>query len=116
MSTTIKLDIDRKRVGRAPFRRLDFLCRVLRLHREAILTYRTANGWHILLFVRERVSPPIVVAMQAIAGSDWRRETFTLQKARRLHGVSRYWRERYNTLYEARKAGSASRAAHKSAH
>jgi hypothetical protein len=100
--TYIKIDIDSRELERAVFQRLDVICAVLTLHRKALCVTRTRHGWHVIVQVSETIHPQGIVAIQAICGSDWRRETYTLQKARRLHAVDAYWRDRFNTTYVAR--------------
>ncbi len=43
---------------------------------------RTAKGWHVIIRCRERFKALEIVALQAILGSDWRRETFNLARVR----------------------------------
>ncbi len=61
---------------------------------------RTRHGWHVLVFLTHDVPPPLVVAAQAIWGSDWRREMFNLRRVQHLRRVPAYWRCRWNVLYE----------------
>jgi hypothetical protein len=64
---------------------------------------RTRRGWHVVVqvYTRRVVSPLFVVALQAILGSDSKRETFNLFRAVRLRQAPRAWQEigRWNTLY-----------------
>lgn len=98
--TTLKLDLDTARLAREPFERMDFLMRLLRLHPIVTCIRRTRHGWHVMLTVRETLEPLEVVAIQAIAGSDWRRESFNTMRVRAWPKLSRFWRARWNTLYE----------------
>lgn len=100
--TTIKLDIDRAVLGRQVFRRWGFVQHLMSLHCRAMYVARTKNGWHVAIQVSETLSPAQVVAVQAICGSDWRREAFCLNKTRKLHRCPRFWRDRWNVLYHSR--------------
>ena len=66
---------------------------------EAVRFDRTRNGWHVIVGVRKRLDPPVVVAAQAILGSDYKRETFNLMRVQGLANIPPYWRERWNVLY-----------------
>jgi hypothetical protein len=63
---------------------------------------RTRRGWHVIIQTRQRIAPGFLVAMQAILGSDWRREMFNVQRARRLRRVDPWWRDHWNVLYETK--------------
>lgn len=61
---------------------------------------RTRHGYHVVILVPRRVAAVSVVALQAILGSDPKRESFNLVRARNLRAVSPFWRrERWNVLY-----------------
>ena len=61
------------------------------------------KGWHVLVWVEP---PPAtcmeVAALQAVLGSDPRREACNINRARMVDAgkVSPFWRERWNVLYE----------------
>ena len=94
--TTIKLDYD---VPEAPpigwwmFRALNLTVQLARWD-------RTANGWHVLIWVKEELEPTEIVALQAILGSDPRREAFNLMRVRSLEDVPEWWRGKWNVLFE----------------
>lgn len=97
--TELRLDIDRKR---APSNK--WLCeRTSRvgLNVARIDRRRTANGWHVVVTVRERLSPAFTVAMQAVLGSDPKRELYNLFRVRQLRKVPKLWRhpDRWNVLF-----------------
>jgi hypothetical protein len=100
--SVVKIDLDRAQLGAECFRRLDLVCHLLRLTRQAMYVARTTHGWHVALAVSQTLSPAQIVAIQAIAGSDWKREAFTLMRTRRLHRAGPYWSSRWNTLYDSR--------------
>ena len=68
------------------------------------------RGWHVEIVLARRVSPQSLVAAQALCGSDFKRETFNLFRARRLRFVDRWWREpsRWNVMYHAHYKASTS--------
>lgn len=70
----------------------------------APVTRRTRRGWHVVIPVTGRWAPLVIVAAQAILGSDRNREVFNLVRARRLPRVSKVWRRRWNVLYHHKVA------------
>lgn len=66
---------------------------------EAVSYARSRRGWHVAIYVRERLCPGEIVAMQALLGSDPARERLNLGRARRLQGAPEFWRRRWNVLY-----------------
>jgi hypothetical protein len=66
--------------------------------------FRSHSGkWHVVVAMYcKRLPPPVaIVALQTLLGSDWKRETFNLVRARNLGRVPRAWQHlaRWNTLY-----------------
>lgn len=58
------------------------------------------HGWHVVWCVRPRPQTPAeVTALQAILGSDAKREASNLWRARNWSRMSPFWRERWNVLY-----------------
>ena len=110
------IDID----GRLPndlCERIAWACAVLRWPIEAVRVDRTRRGYHVVIGVRRRLAPPVVVAAQAILFSDWRREVFNLLRVSKLDDAPKFWRERWNVLYEAHvkpRRRRSSQAAHAS--
>jgi hypothetical protein len=66
---------------------------------------RTARGWHVVISVAQDVPFPVVVAAQAILGSDWQRESFNLARAMCIDVVPDFWKVRSNTLYAEHQHG-----------
>lgn len=97
--TVLRLDYDRLCPPRDSYRRVVAALRWLRLRPLAIVYRRTARGWHVKVAVSRRCSALVVVALQAIMGSDPRRETFNLVRARVLPRVPSEWRTRYSVLF-----------------
>lgn len=75
----------------------------------------STNGWHLLIAVEPHPAPVAVVALQAICGSDPKRESCNLQRAREVERWAReadesddgapseaaaFWSTRFNVLYE----------------
>lgn len=101
--TVIKLDYDHKRLPRDYSDRIGACNRLLSLGLVRDAIEETRRGWHISLYVRRRLSPLEIVALQAILGSDWKRELFNLARARGLAAAPSFWRkDRWNVFY-ARK-------------
>jgi hypothetical protein len=99
------LDFDDWQSYRAAPQRMRFAARWLGcpLSDFRLMRHRTARGWHIIVYARRGyvAEPLTVVALQAICGSDWRRETFNLVRARNLAAAPPEWRKvgAWNTLY-----------------
>lgn len=76
-------------------------CKLWQWPVEAVRYDRTRRGWHVVVGVRKRIAPPLVVAAQAIFGSDAKREAFNLMRVTQLHRQPKFWRDRFNVLYES---------------
>lgn len=78
--------------------------------------FRTRRGWHIVVYGprKYRISALETVAAQAILGSDWRRETFNLIRARNLAKAPPSWRKvgAWNTLYQEKLEYGVTRGVH----
>lgn len=62
---------------------------------------RSGKGWHLVLRVSPLPRSPLeVVALQAILGSDVKREACNLQRARMLPKMPRWAHRMWNVLYE----------------
>jgi hypothetical protein len=96
---TVRVDYDRARLPADCYRRVCATLRWLRLRPVCMVLRRTARGWHLKVRLTRRVSPLVVVALQAILGSDPRRETFNLIRARALRRAPRQYRSRYSVLF-----------------
>lgn len=97
----LKLDYDTPVFPAAAVaQRLRVVAGLLGLRLVRVQRSRTRRGWHVVAMVDgPRLTPVTVVAMQAVCGSDWRRESFNLLRALQLPRVSPFWRERWNVLY-----------------
>ncbi len=72
---------------------------------RAIRFDRTRRGWHVIVAVHKTVPPPLIVAAQAIWGSDPRREMFNVMRVQNLRAVPKFWQDRFNVLYESHSRG-----------
>jgi hypothetical protein len=68
-------------------------------HLQGMRIDRTQHGYHVVVQVHERLAPAIIVAAQAILGSDVKREAFNLMRVQHLLVRSPFWRRRWNVLY-----------------
>lgn len=98
----VKVDID----PGEPVYSLQHMCQLLARGGRRLLWMRqersaSGKGWHLTLRLTPPCSGPMeVVAWQAILGSDRYREACNVLRVRALKYVSRYWRERWNVLYD----------------
>ena len=95
----LRVDYDRPRLPRACYRRLVATLRWLRLRPVEVVYTRTEHGWHVKVTLTRRCAPLVVVALQAILGSDPKRETFNLVRARALPRLPPEWRSRYSVFF-----------------
>lgn len=105
MGTLLYLDVD----GEIPRPFLFRLFHCLRLWRwpvQGIRFDRTARGWHVVVGVERRLSPAMVVAAQAILGSDLKREAFNLMRVQQFRRLPAFWRRRFNVLYSSHARGA----------
>ena len=100
------LDFDTWEQYRGFPERARFALRVFRqpMRRFRIKRFRSSSRkWHVVIAMRcRRLPPPVaIVALQSILGSDWKRETFNLFRARILSRAPKSWRRMgvWNTLY-----------------
>ena len=70
---------------------------------ECVRYDRTRHGWHVLVGVEAELSPLMIVAAQAILGSDLKREAFNLMRVQRPRRG--FFRERWNVLYKSHSHG-----------
>lgn len=98
----LKVDVDDGR----PLRVAELVRRLARGGRKLVaLGQRRSpggHGWH--LWIRVRPAPRTAtetVALQLLCGSDPARESYNMNRARRVDQgkVSAYWRRRWNVLY-----------------
>jgi hypothetical protein len=95
--TTLKVDYD----GKIPDdwqERFGRIARVFNSRICCLLFRRTARGYHVECQLSRRLAPCYIVAAQAIAGSDWRREAFNIDRIRRTRKGA--GTGRWNILFE----------------
>lgn len=61
----------------------------------------TKKGWHIVVEVYQKLTPPEIIALQAILGSDRKREALNLGRwfGMKSKTVPEFWRDRWNLLF-----------------
>lgn len=73
--------------------------------RGPIVYRKTRKGWHVWFFVYDQRRPrktftaAELVALQAVLGSDRKRENLNLMRALRLRGASTFAKQRWNLLF-----------------
>jgi hypothetical protein len=101
-ANTIMLDYDRKKTPPlAPV----FVClRMSGLQITFLRDDRTRKGWHRVVRVRESLSPLEILTIQAVLGSDRRRENLNLMRLLRTResGMSDFQSKRWNILYRTK--------------
>jgi hypothetical protein len=65
---------------------------------------RTRRGWHVVIGLREPLQPAEQVALQAVLGSDRRREGLNIFRvlSMRRKGASDFWQARWNLLFKGK--------------
>jgi hypothetical protein len=72
----IKLDFDEHKGQRLDVKRIGWIAKFCRLTVEDVKAWRTAHGIHIRINTREKLHPLVVVLIQSLMGSDYKRETY----------------------------------------
>ena len=85
--------------------RVRFVCALHRLTVEWLRVDRTRHGWHVIVQVRQRVALLRLAAIQAVLGSDWKREAFNTARAVRSRHLGPMWRHRLNILFTRHTRG-----------
>lgn len=98
----LRLDYDRPRLPRDVFTRAVNALRWLRLRPVAFVCRRTARGWHVKIGVCRKLNALTVVCLQALLGSDPKREVFNLLRARALRRAPPEWRSRFSVLFRSK--------------
>lgn len=101
--TVLKIDIDTRTLPRDYMARIQWTARILGWPLAAVGLRQTVHGWHVRVVVRKRLAPVSIVAAQVLMGSDPKRETFNLKRARMLSRVPAAWRkaDAWNVLYRS---------------
>lgn len=98
----IKLDIDQPWRYRARARRdADRIMKFLDLRVRHVSVLESHNHHiHICYTLHTCLTPAEVVIVQLLCGSDPTREKYNFRRVRGLKTVDKYWRTRWNVLYE----------------
>lgn len=97
---TLFLDYDAK--GTPSVSHLFRSLRLWNLSPRTVCDVRTRRGWHRIVRLCERLTPPEIVAAQSLLGSDREREAFNLMRVLSLRrdGAGNFSRSRWNILFE----------------
>lgn len=89
------------------FARIEMVTRYHRVGTYAVSVERSGGGkgWHVVIVFGKRMTPMRVTALQAIIGSDWKRELFNSRRAAAWRRVPSFWRKRANVLYSRHYKG-----------
>jgi hypothetical protein len=106
-STILKLDIDThdREALRANTVAIKWTLDTLGYKVLAVKTHITKRGVHRLVQIKAHLQPLEIVMLQALCGSDLRRETFNLVRALRLPDAPAFWHTRWNVLYSEKLTG-----------
>lgn len=99
--TNLKLDIDTKDFGELMnnAKEIHWTLDTLNLTLEDWVMHETAKGYHIEILIKEPLEPLAIVCLQALCGSDLRRETFNMARVLKLSDAPTFWQSRWNVLY-----------------
>lgn len=99
MGSLIKLDIDRKVYSGSS--RIFAVCSLLNLKIISSRMLRSQNGnFHWIIELEQSLNPIQTVAIQALMGSDWKRECFNLLRANQLKDKSSTVKNHWNVLFK----------------
>jgi hypothetical protein len=70
----LKLDFDKK--NKLDIKRIGWVSRFCRLTVKDVKAWKTKNGIHIRIWIKEKLHPLIVVLIQSLMGSDYARECY----------------------------------------
>lgn len=86
-------------------KRLDWIADTVPFTVRRVERLRSQNGGHhVIVHVREDLPLYACVTVQALMGSDYKRETFNLIRVMRLAVTPRFWRARLNVLYASKES------------
>lgn len=105
LTDTLKLDFDTKYVQkRMSINRIKYVVKMMRLKIKDVVAYRTANGIHVEITLKQFVHPITAVLIQALMNSDYAREVYNAIRAYNLtihpEDYSQTAHEGWNVLYE----------------
>ena len=71
---------------------------------DYFMLHRTRKGWHIVVSLNTRLTPPETIALQAILGSDIKREALNMARwmgvRKKYNSLPKFWKERWNLMFE----------------
>lgn len=85
-----------------PLTMLWAVARIVNLKPECIRYDRTARGWHVVIDWDRELSPAETVALQAVLGSDIRREALNLSRILSPGAKTKRGAERWNLLFKGK--------------
>lgn len=101
MGTCLKLDIDNA-LNKHEMKRIATVLEMYSEHTgnkiSDIEVFSTRNGFHVYIYLQKLISNASIVALQAILGSDYRRETFNLLRITK-NPNNQYWNVLFNKKY-----------------
>lgn len=105
--TVIKIDLDTKdfEALRKNSKEIHWTLDTLNLTLLDREMHETAKGFHVILEIKEPLEPLSIVLVQALCGSDLRRETFNMARVLKLSDAPTFWQSRWNVLYSEKLNG-----------
>ena len=71
---------------------------------EYFMLQRTYKGWHIIVVLDRELAPPEIIALQAILGSDIKREALNMARwlgvRNKYNKLPKFWKQRWNLLFK----------------
>jgi len=96
--TLIDIDGGRKLLSETMYR-IPRVARVVHIKPQWIRVDRTQHGWHVVIHWNRSLNNWSILALQAILGSDWRREAMNWDRLQ-AERKDRFSLKRWNILYE----------------
>lgn len=84
MERIARLDIDSQELPPELYQHIAWVLFQLDNAATLLELRKTVRGWHVIVTLARPIEPLVLVALQAILGSDPRRETFNLVRAQNL--------------------------------
>jgi len=105
LTDTLKLDFDQKHSQkRMSIPRIRFVARILRLPIKDVEAYRTANGIHVKITLKQEIHPITAVLIQSLMGSDYAKSCYDSIRVYNLtlhpEKYSETAHESWNVLFE----------------
>jgi hypothetical protein len=97
------LYFDLDRLGTPDLKPIWEILRFLHIRPKWIRTDRSQKGWHVVVKHDHHLSRMEIVAIQALGGSDSKRELLNLMRAFNMDRsglIDDFWKQRWNILFE----------------